>query len=48
VESVEVGYFPVEQGLKKVTWGNFRQRIELALQQDEQPFLIEFFEKDTV
>jgi hypothetical protein len=41
-------YFPLEEGLQKVTWGNFRERIELALAEENQPFLVEFFEKDLV
>jgi 8-oxo-dGTP diphosphatase len=48
IESLEVGYFPLEEGLNKVTWGNFRERIELALMEEQQPFLVEFFEKNIV
>ncbi|MDR4889790.1 NUDIX hydrolase [Fredinandcohnia sp. QZ13] len=41
-ESLEVGYFSIEQALEMVTFMNFRQRIELCLDEDSQPFLIEF------
>lgn len=41
-ESLEVGYFPVEEALEMVTWNTFRQRIELCLQEDRQPFYVEF------
>lgn len=41
-ESLEVGFFPVEQALEMVTWGNFRQRIEYCLNEESHPFLIEF------
>lgn len=41
-ESLEVGFFPIEQALEMVTFKNFRKRIELCLDDDAQPFLIEF------
>lgn len=41
-ESLESRYFSIEEGLSKVTWGNFRQRIEYCLRPDMQPFYIEF------
>ena len=41
-ESIEVGYFPVEKALKMVTWKNFRQRIELCLNDKLQPFYVAF------
>ncbi|HWL23096.1 MAG TPA: NUDIX domain-containing protein [Ureibacillus sp.] len=41
-ESLEVGYFPIKEGLEMVTNSNFRERIELCLNEDAQPFLIEF------
>ncbi|WP_339230259.1 NUDIX hydrolase [Oceanobacillus sp. FSL K6-2867] len=41
-ESLEVGFFPIEHALVKVTWHNFRQRIEYCLDKNTQPFLIEF------
>ncbi|MEK5038671.1 NUDIX hydrolase [Sporosarcina sp. FSL K6-3457] len=42
VESLEVGYFPIEKALEMVTWGNFRQRIDYCLNDEMQPFCIEF------
>ncbi|MCM2677961.1 NUDIX hydrolase [Alkalicoccobacillus plakortidis] len=42
IESEEVGYFPLEQALDMVKWKNFRQRIELCLANQEEPFFIPF------
>lgn len=41
-ESLEVGYFPIEEALKMVTAGNFRQRIEYCLDATKHPFYIHF------
>ncbi|MFC4560197.1 NUDIX hydrolase [Virgibacillus kekensis] len=41
-ESLEVGFFPIEKALKMVTWKNFRQRIEYCLDDETQPFYVEF------
>ncbi|MDX1700298.1 MAG: NUDIX hydrolase [Melioribacteraceae bacterium] len=41
-ESLEVGFFSIEQALEMVTWKNFRQRIELCLNDELQPFYIDF------
>ncbi|MGP4108859.1 NUDIX hydrolase [Virgibacillus sp. L01] len=41
-ESLEVGYFPIKQAMEMVTWKNFRQRIQYCLNQNMQPFLVEF------
>lgn len=41
-ESLEVGFFPLEEGLKMVKWGNFRQRIEHCIHKERHPFYIEF------
>ncbi|CRK84833.1 ADP-ribose pyrophosphatase [Neobacillus massiliamazoniensis] len=41
-ESLEVGFYPIEQVLEMVTFMNFRQRIEYSLDEDTQPFYIEF------
>lgn len=41
-ESLEVGFFPIEQALEMVTLGNFRQRIEYCLDNSIQPFYVEF------
>jgi len=41
-ESLEVGYFSIETALEMVTWGNFRQRIDYCLNDEMQPFCIEF------
>lgn len=41
-ESLETRYFPIEEGLSRVTWKNFRQRIEYCLRAELQPFFIEF------
>jgi 8-oxo-dGTP diphosphatase len=41
-ESVEVGYFSIEDALTMVTWKNFRERIIHCLKEEEHPFFVEF------
>ncbi|WP_044338617.1 NUDIX hydrolase [Rossellomorea aquimaris] len=41
-ESLEVGFFPIGEALEMVTHSNFRERIELCLDEDEHPFYVEF------
>lgn len=41
-ESLEVGFFPIEQALKMITIENFRQRIEYCLDRRKHPFYVEF------
>ncbi|WKA56644.1 NUDIX hydrolase [Planococcus shixiaomingii] len=41
-ESLEVGFFPIEEALQLVTWKNFRQRIEYCLNESTHPFYIDF------
>ncbi len=41
-ESLEVAYFPIQEGLEKVNYMNFRQRIEYCLDRNKQPFYIDF------
>ncbi len=41
-ESLEVGFYPVEQALEMVTFKNFRERIEYCLKEEMIPFYIEF------
>ncbi|MBV7504350.1 NUDIX hydrolase [Bacillus sp. sid0103] len=41
-ESLEVGFFPIEEALEMVTWNNFRQRIEYCLNEKIHPFYVEF------
>ncbi|SMF69404.1 ADP-ribose pyrophosphatase YjhB, NUDIX family [Paenibacillus uliginis N3/975] len=41
-ESLEVGFFPIEVALEKVTWGNFKQRIEYCLNEELHPFYVDF------
>lgn len=40
-EHLDVGYFSVEEAIRKITLKCFKQRVTLCLQQDSQPFLIE-------
>jgi 8-oxo-dGTP diphosphatase len=42
LESLEVGFFPLEEALEMVTWKNFRQRIEYCLDEKLHPFYIGF------
>lgn len=41
-ESLEVGFFPLNEALEMVTWTSFRERIEYCLNPELQPFYIEF------
>ncbi|MCL6604604.1 MAG: NUDIX hydrolase [Paenibacillus sp.] len=41
-ESLEVGFFSLDEALEMVTWNSFRQRIEYCLNPELQPFYIEF------
>lgn len=41
-ESLEVGFFPVAQALEMIAWKNFRERIELCLNEEEHPFYVDF------
>lgn len=41
-ESLEVRFFPIDEALKKVNYGNFKQRIEYCLDESKQPFYIDF------
>ncbi|ASN06962.1 NUDIX hydrolase [Virgibacillus necropolis] len=41
-ESLEVGYFPLNEALEMVTWNNFRERIVSCLNEEDYPFLVEF------
>lgn len=41
-ESLETGFFPIDEALKMVTWQNFRERIENCLKPEGQPFYVEF------
>ncbi|MGG1513777.1 NUDIX domain-containing protein [Paenibacillus oryzisoli] len=41
-EALEVGFFPIEAALDMVKWGNFRQRIAYCLNEELQPFYVEF------
>jgi len=48
VESLDVGYFPIEEALAKVTWKDFRQRIEYCLQPERHPFCVEFMDNNNI
>lgn len=41
-ESLEVGFFPVAEALEMVKWKNFRERIEFCLNEEAQPFYVDF------
>ncbi|MGU3470749.1 NUDIX hydrolase [Paenibacillus sp. D51F] len=47
-ESLESGFFPIEEALDKVKWKNFRERIEYCLKPEVQPFCIEFMDKTNI
>ena len=44
-ESLEVGYFSVEEALNMVKWKSFREQIEYCMNYDEQ-FLVEYNNRD--
>ena len=41
-ESLETGFFPVDEALKLVTWENFSEIIENCLKTEEAPYYKEF------
>ncbi|MGO4106363.1 NUDIX hydrolase [Paenibacillus sp. YAF4_2] len=47
-ESLETGYFPIDEALNKVQWKDFRQRIEYCLRPEIQPFCIEFHDEKNI
>lgn len=47
-ESLESGFFPVEEALEKVTWKDFRKRIEYCLKTETQPFCVEFHDQKNI
>lgn len=48
VESLDSGFFPLEEALEMVTWKNFRERIEYCLNPETQPFCIEFNDENNI
>lgn len=40
-ESLEVGFFSIEQALEMVTWKNLRLRLEYCLNDEVRPFYVE-------
>ncbi|MFC5528315.1 NUDIX hydrolase [Cohnella yongneupensis] len=47
-ESLDSGFFPIEEALEMVTWKNFRERIEYCLRDEAQPFCIEFSDEKNI
>ncbi|MFD1135949.1 NUDIX hydrolase [Paenibacillus urinalis] len=47
-ESLECGFFPIEEALEKVQWKDFRKRIEYCLKPETQPFCIEFVDNNNI
>ena len=41
-ESLEVGFYTIEEALNKVTWSNFKERILKILDTEAQPFCVPF------
>ncbi|MDC2866355.1 NUDIX hydrolase [Bacillus sp. BP-3] len=41
-ESLEVGYFSIEEALQMITWKNFKERILHCLDEENQPFIVTF------
>jgi 8-oxo-dGTP diphosphatase len=47
-ESLETGFFPLDEALNMVQWKDFRTRIEYCLKPEIQPFCIEFTDKKNI
>lgn len=47
-ESLDSGFFPIEEALNKVEWKDFRQRIVYCLNPEMQPFCVEFIDKKNI
>lgn len=47
-ESLDVGFFPIDEALNKVKWKDFRQRIEYCLNSELHPFCVEFMDKKNI
>ncbi|MCE7791232.1 NUDIX domain-containing protein [Salipaludibacillus sp. CUR1] len=41
-ESLETGFYPLPEALERVTWTNFKERINLCLNEDRHPFFVDF------
>ena len=41
-ESIEVGWFKLPEALDKITYFNFRERVELSLDRNSDPFIVEY------
>ena len=41
-ESLEVGFYTVEEALERITWSNFKERIIKILSEEEHPFYVAF------
>jgi len=41
-ESLETGYYSVDDAMKMITWGYFRQSVEYCLRETNEPFYVEF------
>ena len=47
-ESLDAGFFSIEEALTMVEWKDFRQRIEYCLKPEMQPFCVEFYDKKNI
>lgn len=47
-ESLDSGFYPIEEALGMVTWKNFRERIEYCLNPETHPFCIEFDDEKNI
>jgi 8-oxo-dGTP pyrophosphatase MutT (NUDIX family) len=48
LESLDSGFFPIEEALAMVEWKDFRKRIEYCLNDETQPFCIEFIDEKNI
>jgi 8-oxo-dGTP pyrophosphatase MutT (NUDIX family) len=47
-ESLDSGFFPIEEALNRVNWKDFRQRIEYCIKPETHPFCIEFYDENNI
>ncbi|QKE75743.1 NUDIX hydrolase [Arthrobacter citreus] len=41
-ESLDVGFFSIEEAMSLITWSNFKERILKILNEEEHPFYVSF------
>lgn len=44
-ESLEVGWYKLPEALEKITYFNFRERVERSLDRNSAPFIVEYIDR---